>query len=103
MPPADAARYRREIDRDPAAMKKRIRRFDAQQTFRLEGDDYARAKGHADDALGAWYNKRWLGLTCRRAYDPLCTTPELFTLVRDGFEFLMPYYQFADHIYRSAE
>ena len=103
MIPADAARYRREIDRDPAAMKRRIRRFDAQQTFHLEGDSYARAKGHADDALGAWYNKRWLGLTCRRAYDPLCTTPELLTLVRDGFEFLMPYYQFADHIYRSAE
>ncbi len=100
---ADAMRWRREIDRDIPAMERLVKRFDAQKTLQLTGAEYARSKGHTGDALEHWYNKRDLSLSWRGGYDLLSYSPELLEQLKRKFAFLMPYYQFADKVYRMVE
>ena len=57
----------------------------------------------ADDLLGPWYNKRWIGFRCIRPYDAVSASRELLTFAEDGFRFMIPYYQFFDQIYRMAD
>ena len=71
--------------------------------FRLEGENYARRKGHADERIGAWYNKKYISLSCNRKYDALCCSHDLVDVIKEGFAFLMPYYEFFDKAYRMAD
>ena len=50
--PAVAARYRKLIDLAPEKFDALARRFEGQDVFRLEGENYARQKGHADERIG---------------------------------------------------
>ena len=74
-----------------------------QDVFQLEGESYARAKGHADERIGAWYNKKYISLSCERKYDDLCYSHDLVGVIEEGFAFLMPYYEFFDKSYRMAD
>ncbi len=98
-----ASRYRRHIDLDPGKLEKLAADVDGQDTFKLEGPEYAKAKGHKGDALEHWYNKRYFSLSCNRNYDALSYSPELVDALKDGFRFLMPYYEFVDKVYRAAD
>ena len=101
--PAVAARYRKMIDLAPEAFDDLARRFEQQDVFQLEGESYARAKGHADERIGAWYNKKYISLSCERNYDDLCYSHDLVGVIEEGFAFLMPYYEFFDKAYRMAD
>ena len=103
MKAGDAQRYRKLIDEDTAAFERLIAPVQAQSTFVLEGEDYAKSRGHAGEPVEAWYNKRWLGLACHRSYDALSYSPALTEELKKGFSFLLPYYRFMDRVYRSAE
>lgn len=100
---AQMAAYRREIDRAPAALEKLDAAYRAQTTFRLEGDSYARPKGHADDGLGPWYNKKSWALCCGRKYDAISYSHELAELLKKDFEFLIPYYKYVEKPFKAAE
>ena len=100
---AAAQRFRKQIDADPAALEKLAQAVEKQDVFVLGGPEYKKPKGHTGDALGAWYNKRWLELSCRRAYDELSYSPALAEALKEGFAFLVPYYQYMDKVYRSIE
>ena len=100
---AAAQRFRRQIDNDPAPMMKLAKKFAAQDTFLLEGPTYAKPKGHTDDLLGGWYNRKWVSLACHRPYDSLSYSPALVDALKEGFTFLLPYYRYLDQIYRSAD
>ena len=100
---ADAARMRKLIDQDAKPMEKLARQFARQDMFTLTGEEYAKPKGHADDLLGPWYNKRWIGFRCIRPYDAVSASRELLTFAEDGFRFMIPYYQYFDQIYRLAD
>ena len=95
--------YRREIDRDPAALQKLDAAYRAQTTFRLEGDSYARPKGHAGDGLGPWYNKKSWALCCDRKYDAVSYSHELTELLKRDYEFLIPYYKYVEKSFKAAE
>ncbi len=101
--PDVAARYRRLIDLAPEKMDALARRFEKQTVFALEGEEYARPKGHAGERIGAWYNRKYISLSCSRSYDALSYSRELVDAVKDGFTFLMPYYEFFDKAYRMAD
>ena len=101
--PAVAARYRKMIDLAPEAFADLARRFEQQDVFQLEGESYARAKGHADERIGAWYNKKYISLSCEHKYDDLCYSHDLVGVIEEGFAFLMPYYEFFDKAYRMAD
>ena len=100
---ADAARMRKFIDQDPKTMEKLARQFARQDMFTLTGEEYAKPKGHADDLLGPWYNKRWIGFRCIRPYDAVSASRELLSFAEDGFRFMIPFYQYFDQIYRMAD
>ena len=87
----------------PSPMEKLARQFARQDMFTLTGEEYAKPKGHADDLLGPWYNKRWIGFRCIRPYDAVSASRELLTFAEDGFRFMIPYYQYFDQIYRMAD
>ena len=94
---------RKLIDQDAKPMEKLARQFARQDMFTLTGEEYAKPKGHADDLLGPWYNKRWIGFRCIRPYDAVSASRELLTFAEDGFRFMIPYYQYFDQIYRMAD
>lgn len=101
--PALAQQFRREADRDPAVFTRLAQGLGAQTAFYLGGESYARPKGHAGQPTEAWYNRKSWHISCDRAYDPLCTTRELVDLLKEGFAFLMPYYQLALRAYQRAD
>lgn len=96
-------RYRKQIDLAPAKLEKLAEAIDKQDTFILEGPEYAKAKGRKGEKLEHWYNKRYLALICARSYDALSYSPALADALKEGYRFLMPYYQYMDKVYRSAE
>ena len=101
--PDAAARFRKLADQDPKALEKLIRKLDKQDVFTLEGPEYARAKGHADDHLNHWYNRRSFSISCHRKYDALSYSRELLDAVKEGYAFLMPFYQYFNKSYRMAD
>ena len=66
-------------------------------------DEYARPKGHTDDALSGWYNRRSFSIACEREYDELSYSRDLLDAVKAGYEFLIPYYEYFDKSYRMAD
>lgn len=96
-------RLRQSIDRDPTELLALQRRLSRQSVFRLEGAEYARPKGHTEDELAHWYNKRNLSLTAARPYDDVSAGRALVTLLEEGFSFLLPYYMLMQRIYKMAD
>ena len=100
--------FRRAIDADPLPLTELAERLNAQDTFVLTGQDYARAKGDPGALLRPWYNKRVLDLSCVREHDDLLFSradilcSRLFSLVR-GFGFLLPYYDYLEAVTRRED
>ena len=69
--PATMARFRQDMDEHPQTMMKLARAFQKQTRFRLEGEEYKRAKGHPQPPLDQWYNRKTIDLTCQREIDAL--------------------------------
>lgn len=103
MQPAGALRFRRVIDRDPAAARKLMRALKKRPDLLLEGETYAKPKGRAGEDLERWYNLRSFSISCMRKYDELAYSPELVGWLKEIFTFLIPYYQLLDRAYRLAE
>ena len=61
------------------------------------------AKGHADDPLGRWYNRKRIGLECSRDHDAALYSPELPGILTDAYAKLMPMYEYFLEFYHSAD
>lgn len=88
------ARFRQDMDEHPQTMMKLARAFQKQTRFRLEGEEYKRAKGHPQPPLDQWYNRKTIDLTCQREMDALLYSPGLVEELLDAFEELLPYYHY---------
>lgn len=95
--------FRQDIDRNPQRALELAQRLEQQSTFRLYGPMYARSKGGPGGALDAWYNRRVIGLEFESAPDALLFSEELAGRVTEGFEFLLPYYEWLFGIASRAE
>lgn len=96
-------RFRREVDRDPAVLEKLAKKLAEHPELRLVGERYAKSKGHAGEAIEAWYNMKNWSICCDRGYDETAYSHALAEEVKTAFRFLMPYYQFLEKVYLSAE
>ena len=96
-------RFRRYIDRDPSAAEKLLRRLEARPEFRLQGERYAKSKGHAGEPIEAWYNMKGWSISADCAYDEASASPEVVGKIKNAFEFLMPYYEMMNQVYHSAD
>ena len=95
--------FRRAIDADPLPLTALAEQLNAQDTFVLTGQDYARAKGDPGALLRPWYNKRVLDLSCVRAHDDLLFSPALTDELVRGFGFLLPYYDYLEGVTRRED
>lgn len=98
-----AQRFRRQVDRDPAALEKLLARLNAQDVFRLSGQRYAKSKGHTGEPIEDWYNMKGWSLTADVPYDEVSASRALVERIEQGFDFLLPYYDYLNRAYRSAD
>jgi uncharacterized protein (TIGR02453 family) len=91
---AHMAEYREYIAEHPEEVGALARKLNAQKTFRLDGEDFKRPKGHVSELLDPWYNKRWVGIGARFDLEGDAFSPDLPRIVADAFDFMMPYYRF---------
>ena len=103
MPAASGVQLRRLLDHDPARGEKLLRNLDAQDAFTLSGPAYARPKGHAAEPLGRLYNLRSFSLESMHPFDARSSSAALTDWVKDGFRFLLPYYQLFEQAYGMVD
>jgi uncharacterized protein (TIGR02453 family) len=96
--PLTMAKFRARMDRDPAPMEKLARKLKRQDRFVLEGVQYARPKGDPGALLAPWYNRKSVAITWDRNCEGSLFTPQLADEIMEGFQFLMPYYQYFDSL-----
>ncbi|MFR8331750.1 MAG: DUF2461 family protein [Oscillospiraceae bacterium] len=93
-PAVTMAKFRARMDRDPKPMEQLARAFRRQDRFVLDGVDYKRPKGEAAKLLAPWYNKR-ASVWGMRALTTRCAwSHDLADQLLEGYEFLLPYYQY---------
>lgn len=96
-------RFRRAVDRDPRTLERLLHGLQAHPELRIVGERYAKSRGHAGEAIEAWYNMKNWSICCDMPYDACAYTHDLADAVKAGFRFLMPYYQYLMKYYLSAE
>ena len=94
--PDQMAAYRAYIDANPALVERLAENLQAQDVFHLDGEDYKRPKGDKGELLNPWYNKKCLGVEYTRDFGGDLLSSDLPRILCDGFDFLMPYYEFLD-------
>ncbi len=85
--------YRQYIEDHPREMEALARRLNRQKTFSLTGEDYKRPKKDMGPLLNPWYNKKWVGVTAEYDFGGAVLSPDLPSILAEGYEFLMPYYR----------
>lgn len=101
--PSQMEAFRRSLDANPARFERIVRKIERGGGFRLTGEEYKRPKGHADDPLGRWYNRKRIGLECSRDHDAALYSPELPGILTDAYAKLMPMYEYFLEFYHSAD
>lgn len=101
--PSAMAKFRSALDRDPERFLPLAKRFEAQDRFRQEAENYKRKKGVVPPPLEAWYHRKTVDLTCIPSEGGRMYQPELVQELLDGFEWLLPYYQYFMSVFRRAE
>jgi len=101
--PTVMANHRARADRDDRPLLKLANRLKKQDTFILEGPEYARKKEAPRKDLESWYNKKSLSIGCTRELGEELYSPQLVTTLADGFTFLMPYYEYFSTLWAEGE
>lgn len=102
-PAATMAKHRARIDHNYKPMLTLAHRLAKQDTFELEGPEYARRKEPPHKDLVSWYNKKSLSIGCSNSLSEELYDPSLVTLLADGFTFLMPYYDYFSTLWADGE
>ena len=87
-------RFRAQIRQDPAPAEALARRLEQQDVFCLSGDAYKKHRMETTPLLQPWVDKKWLGLECQRGHSELSLSDQLFPFLRDGYDWLMPFYEY---------
>ena len=66
---------------------------------RFHGYDYSRKKGHADDELSPWYNKKNFWMMHREPFNEKLFSHDFVTLCADDLSALMPFYRYFLRVY----
>ncbi len=86
--------FRAGVDANPARLERLARTVEEQDEFYLTGEEYKRPKGDVGELLNPWYNRKWLGLECRRDFGGDLLKAKLPEKLADSFDFLMPFYEY---------
>ena len=97
------AGFRKSMDDDPEPFLRLARQFRQQDYFALNGPDYSRKKGHLDDELGPWYNKKYLWMAHREPFNDKLFSHDFVYLVADRLSDLMPFYRYFLSVYSYGD
>ena len=86
------ARLRRYMEHHPDTFSRFNRLLAEKKEFTLGGQLYARPKGHPNDQLTQWYNRKSLWIGRSAPFGEILFSAALVDTVVDGFQFLMPFY-----------
>ena len=92
------AAYRREIDRDPEAFSRMVRKFNRQKVLTLQGEEYKKTRGDVGRLLNPWYQKKNLMLCYEGPLDERIYSPRLAEDVLAACEELMPFYKWLSRV-----
>lgn len=92
--PETMAKLRARIDSNPRKFEKLIEPLAKQKEFVLEGPEYARKKEAPTPKTAMWYNKKSFSLIHNQQHGTELFSPKLTDRLADGFEFLMPLYDY---------
>ena len=87
-------RFRAAVKLDPAPAETLARKLKTQDVFVLGGETFKKHKMETTPLLQSWVDKKWLGLEHRTAHDEISLSDRLFTFIRDGWDWLMPFYEY---------
>ena len=87
-------RFRAQVKLDPAPAEKLAKRLAKQDVFVLGGESYKKRRMETTPLLQSWVDKKWLGFQCRRDHGDLDFTEDFFPFLRDGLDWLMPFYEY---------
>lgn len=93
-PNAVMARFRAAVKLDPAPAEKLVRRLQRQNIFVLGGESYKKHRMETTPLLQSWVDKKWLGFEHRADHGELSLSDQLFPFLRDGWDWLMPFYEY---------
>ena len=93
-PALTMAKLRARMDREPKPMEKLARRLNRQEVFALTGTDYKRPRPAPSKLLEPWYSKKNFVLSHEAAHEELLWGHGLADTLVEGFEFLLPYYEY---------
>lgn len=92
--PITMAKLRARIDKNPKKFEALIACLEKQNEFVLEGPEYKRVKVGPTPKTAVWYNKKSFSLIHNQAVGEELFSPELANRLIQGFEFLMPLYDY---------
>lgn len=91
-------KFRTKIDEEPEIFLSAVKNLDMNGTFENYGEKYKRSKskdkGNMPPRLAEWYDLKNIGVIARRPAGPEVYSEELSGIVREGFEILLPLYNF---------
>ena len=93
--PVVMAKLRQRITRDPETMRALMERLERQEEFSLWTDDYKRPRAAApSEDLAVWYRAKSLMIFHEEKLSEELFHPELAQRLKQGMEFLLPYYEY---------
>lgn len=92
--PETMAKLRSCIDQNPKEFEKLIKSLEKQNEFVLEGEEYKRKKIPPTEEISVWYNKKSFSLIHFQKNSDELFSPELVSRLVNGYEFLMPFYNY---------
>jgi len=89
------ARFRQQIDDDPAAFLQAVAWFARQKVFALEGELYKRPLGRdKPEPIRTWYQYKSFYLTCNRTIDAAILSPKFAGQLQKHFGMAAPLYHY---------
>ncbi len=89
-----AAAFRKKIDSDPKRFEGLLLAVPDRDKSRLWGDEYKRPKGHYNDILDPWYNRKQASIGYDDYFGEDLFTDRLPQLLSDSFSGLVPLYHY---------
>lgn len=96
-------RLRAEVRKNPETLDKLRRGFEKQTAFSLSGEPYKRPKVQTQPQLMDWVNRKYLGFHCENAHGEAGFGAGLYDTVLQGYESLMPLYEYFLQLAHRAE
>jgi uncharacterized protein (TIGR02453 family) len=100
--PAQMEEFRKAVDANPARFERIVKKLMKDKRLRITGEEYARAKGHHNDIIDQWYNRKRIGIEVCQDFGGDVLSANLPEILVDCYEELLPMYDFFMEFYRNG-